>query len=244
MAEQYPGCPYPLGALVEPDGVNFSVYSRNADRLELLLYDDVDDWRAFPGHQSGPPPAPDLPLLACVRPRPRSGTAVCLSGLRPLDPARGLRFDPTKVLLDPVRPGRRHPVRLSPQRRPAARARTTSMPSRAWLPTCRPTTGRATTHLRRPFAETVIYEMHVGGFTKHPSSGVDPDKRGTYAGLIEKIPYLQDLGITAVELLPVFQFDWQDAPPGLTNYWGYAPVSFFAPHCGYSYVPRPPGPAG
>ena len=72
--------------------------------------------------------------------------------------------------------------------------------------------------------------MHVRGFTRHPSSGVSEKTRGTYAGLIEKIPYLQQLGITAVELLPVFQFDAQDAPPGRINYWGYAPVSFFAPH--------------
>jgi len=81
--------------------------------------------------------------------------------------------------------------------------------------------------LRRPFSSTVIYEMHVAGFTKHPSSGVDPLNRGTYVGLIDKIPYLQDLGVTAVELQPVFQFDEQDAPGGLTNYWGYTPVSFF-----------------
>ena len=66
--------------------------------------------------------------------------------------------------------------------------------------------------LKRPFAETVIYELHVRGFTRHPSSGIASVKRGTYAGLIEKIPYLKDLGITAVELLPVFQFDPQDAP--------------------------------
>ncbi len=88
--------------------------------------------------------------------------------------------------------------------------------------------------LRRPFSRTVIYEMHVAGFTKHPDSGVDPAKRATYAGLIDKIPYLQDLGVTAVEFQPVFQFDEQDAPAGLTNYWGYSPVSFFIPHFGYS----------
>jgi glycogen operon protein len=75
--------------------------------------------------------------------------------------------------------------------------------------------------LRRPFASTVIYEMHVAGFTRHPSSGVSPATRGTYAGMIEKIPYLRDLGVTAVELLLVFQFDPQDCPPGLVNYWGY-----------------------
>src|SRR3989475_2615024 len=76
--------------------------------------------------------------------------------------------------------------------------------------------------------------MHVRGFTRHPSSGGPEKTRGTFAGLIEKIPYLRDLGITAVDLLPVFQFDAQDCPPGLVNYWGYSPVSFFAPHQAYS----------
>jgi hypothetical protein len=88
--------------------------------------------------------------------------------------------------------------------------------------------------LRRAFRGTVIYEMHVAGFTCHPNSGVAAEKRGTYLGVLEKIPYLQALGITAVELLPVYQFDPQDAAPGLENYWGYGPVSFFAPHLGYS----------
>ncbi|WP_210210235.1 glycogen debranching protein [Microvirga subterranea] len=80
------------------------------------------------------------------------------------------------------------------------------------------------------------------GFTRHPNSGVSEAKRGTFAGLIEKIPYLQQLGITAVELLPVFQFDAQDCPPGKVNYWGYAPVSFFAPHQAYSSRQDPLGP--
>ena len=70
--------------------------------------------------------------------------------------------------------------------------------------------------------------------TAHPSSGISEELRGTYAGLIEKIPYLQDLGITAVELLPVFAFDRQAAPSGHVNYWGYQPLGFFAPHPGYS----------
>jgi isoamylase len=84
--------------------------------------------------------------------------------------------------------------------------------------------------------------MHVRGFTRHPSSVVCETKRGTFAGLIDKVPYLQRLGITAVELLPVFQFDVQDAPPGRVNYWGYAPVSFFAPHHAYSSRRDPLGP--
>jgi glycogen operon protein len=84
--------------------------------------------------------------------------------------------------------------------------------------------------------------MHVRGFTRHPSSGVTEKNRGTYGGLIERIPYLRELGITAVELLPVFQFDAQDSPPGKLNYWGYAPVSFFAPHQAYSSRQDPLGP--
>src|SRR4029077_15658243 len=85
-----------------------------------------------------------------------------------------------------------------------------------------------------PSARTVIDEMHVKGFTRHPNSGVKENIRGTYAGLAEKIPYLKDLGITAVELLPVHAFDTQACPPGLVNYWGYQPVSYFAPHPQYS----------
>jgi len=94
--------------------------------------------------------------------------------------------------------------------------------------------------LRTTWADTIIYELHVRGFTRHESSGVRAAVRGTYAGLVEKIPYLVDLGITAVELLPVFQFDPFDAPAGRVNYWGYQPVSFFAPHAGYA-AHRDPG---
>jgi glycogen operon protein len=241
MAEQYPGCPYPLGALVEPDGINFSVYSRNADRLELLLYDHVDAtaparvisldpvrhrtyhyWHAF---------IPDL----------KPGQLYAFRAYGPHDPVRGLRFDSTKVLLDPYGRAIATPTEYrrsaacspGPNDRHAFKSVVADVSTYDW---------EGDTHLRRPFSETVIYEMHVGGFTKHPSSGIDPEKRGTYAGLIEKIPYLQDLGITAVELLPIFQFDSQDAPPGLTNYWGYSPVSFFAPHCGYSSCRDPLAP--
>jgi glycogen operon protein len=98
------------------------------------------------------------------------------------------------------------------------------------------------TPLKRPSTETIVCEIHVRGFTEHPNSGLSEKTRGTYRGLIEKIPYLQELGITAVELLPIFQFDAQDGPRGLVNYWGYAPVSFFAPHRAYSSQQRPLGP--
>jgi isoamylase len=97
------------------------------------------------------------------------------------------------------------------------------------------------TPLHIPLRDAVIYEVHLGGFTRHPCSGVHHP--GTFAGFIEKIPYLQGLGITHVELLPVMAFDPQDVPPhtaalGLTNYWGYSTHSFFAPHPGYSIAPE------
>lgn len=73
---------------------------------------------------------------------------------------------------------------------------------------------------------TIIYEMHVKGFTADKSSGLSDELRGTYKGLIEKIPYLVELGITAVELMPVYQFDEKDARPNMDNYWGYSPMAF------------------
>jgi glycogen operon protein len=96
--------------------------------------------------------------------------------------------------------------------------------------------------LNTPFSDAIIYETHVGGFTRHPNSGVEPAKRGTYAGMIEKIPYLVNLGIKTVELMPIQQFDALDAPPGMPNYWGYQSLAFFAPHRAYSSRRDPLGP--
>ncbi len=150
----------------------------------------------------------------------------------PFDPEKGMRFDPLKVLLDPygkalVTPD--HYNRLTAglpgdNTATAMKSVVADLGRYDW---------EGDAPLGHPFSNTIIYELHVRGFTRHPSSGVAADKRGTYAGLMEKIPYLKDLGITAVELLPIFQFDEQDAPPGLKNYWGYSPVSFFVPHAGY-----------
>src|SRR5271165_340237 len=153
-------------------------------------------------------------------------------------PSRVIRIDPSKLLLDPYGRAVVVPKHYS---REAARLKgdntATAMKSMVTNPGAYDWEGDLP--LRRPWSRTIIYEMHVRGFTAHPSSGLAESKRGTYAGLVQKIPYLQELGITAVELLPVFQFDPQDAPPGRTNYWGYSPVSFFAPHQAYSSRPEP-----
>ena len=162
-----------------------------------------------------------------------AGQVYAYRAFGPFDPGRGLRFDPSKVLLDPY--GRAVVVPEAYSRRQASeygRSDAIAMKSVVIDPAAYDWEGDAP--LRRSFAQTVIYEMHVAGFTRHPSSGVAAELRGTYAGMIEKIPYLRELGITAVELLPIFQFDRQDCPAGLVNYWGYSPVSFFAPHVAYS----------
>ena len=159
----------------------------------------------------------------------------------PFDPARGLRFDATKVLIDPY--GREVVVPDGYSRDAASRKgdnAATAMKSVVVDPASYDWEGDTPLHL--PASRTIIYEMHVRGFTRHPNSGVHEEVRGTYAGLIEKIPYLRALGITAVELLPVFQFDAQACPAGMVNYWGYQPVSFFAPHRAYSSRQEPQGP--
>jgi isoamylase len=157
------------------------------------------------------------------------------------DPASGLRFDPTKVLLDPYGRGVVVPKNYSRQaaRLPGDKT-ATAMKSVVVDP--RTYDWEGDKPLRWPSSRTIIYEMHVRGFTQQPSSGVAERIRGTFAGLIEKTPYLQQFGITAVELLPVFHFDAQDCPPGRVNYWGYAPISLFAPHQAYSSRQDPLGP--
>ena len=231
----------PLGATVVAGGANFSVFSRDASRIELLFFDREDD----------PRPARVLPLDP-VRNRTYHYWHVFVPGVQPgqlygyrahgpWESSNGLRFDPEKVLLDPygrgvVVPGGYSRVAAQEKGDNAAVA----MKSVVVDPHSYDWEGDVP--LRHPSSRSIVYEMHVKGFTRHPSSGVPEETRGTYRGLIEKIPYLQDLGITAVELLPVFQFDQYDCPPGRVNYWGYAPVSFFAPHQAYSSRRDPLGP--
>jgi isoamylase len=230
----------PLGASVVPDGVNFSVYSRSASAVDLLLFDRDDD--AHPSRVISIDP---------VENRTYHYWHVFLPGLRqgqlygyrvhgPSDPASGLYFDPAKVLLDPYGRGVAVPAGYS---RDAARlpGDNASTAMKSVVVDSSDYDWEGDRPLRHPSTRTIIYEMHVRGFTRHSSSGLSAKTRGTYAGLIEKIPYLQQLGITAVELLPVFQFDPQDAPRGLVNYWGYSPVSFFTPHSGYSSRQDPLG---
>jgi isoamylase len=223
----------PLGATICPGGVNFSVFSKNATLIELLLFEAANAAQS----------SAVLPLDATRHrtyhywhafvPHLEPGQVYAYRAHGPFAPERGFRFDGEKVLVDPY--GLAVAVPDAYDRDAACRRgdnAACAMKSVVVDPRCYDWEGDRP--LRRPFAETVIYELHVRGFTRHASSGVPSTRSGTYAGLIDKIPYLEDLGVTAVELLPVFQFDPQDAPEGRVNYWGYQPVSFFAPHHHYS----------
>jgi glycogen operon protein len=227
------GRSFPLGATVVAAGVNFSVYARDATAVELAFFDREDDSGPSRVIKIDPTKNRTYPYWHVFVPGVTTGQLYGYRVSGPFDPADGLRFDPDKLLLDPYGLGLTVPRNYS---REAARQKgdnsATAMKSVVVDPNLYDWEGDAP--LRHRSARSIIYEMHVRGFTEHPSSGVSEPARGTYAGLIEKIPYLRELGITAVELLPVFQFDVQDAPPGKTNYWGYSPVSFFAPHQGYS----------
>ena len=234
------GIAAPLGATVGPAGVNFSVFSKHATTIELLLFDRAND--AAPSRVIALDPAQNRTYhyWHSFVPGLRPGQIYAYRADGPFAPHQGLRFDREKVLLDPYGLVVAVPDRYD---RSAARRLGSNVPAAMKSVVANPNLfdWEGDRPLGRSFGETVIYEMHVRGFTRHPSSGVTPATRGTYAGMIEKIPYLRDLGVTAVELLPVFQFDPQAAPDGRINYWGYQPMSFFAPHQAYSSRSDPLG---
>ena len=228
-----PGASAPLGATVLPGGVNFSVFSKHAVLLELLLFDD----------ENATQPARIIPLPADQH-RTYHYWHAFVPGLQPgqvyayrahgtFDPDRGLRFDADKVLVDPyglvvavpgiydrwaaARPGDNVAVAMKS---------VVADPDRYDWEGDRP--------LRAALCRDRDLRAACGGLYAPSQLGCRDRQARDVRGTDRKDPYLKDLGVTAVELLPVFQFDAQDCPPGKTNYWGYAPVSFFAPHQAYS----------
>ena len=238
----------PLGPHESGGGVNFALFSRHATRIRLELFDQPAD--AKPSRVVDFDPA-----------RNRTGEVwhVWLAGIRPgqlyayrvdgpYQPEQGHRFNFNRLLLDPFAtaisplpdwdfgPARGYDP-SAPERGPS------KLDDAGAMPKCVFTREHFHWHddqpLRHPWSKTVIYETHVRGFTVHSSSGVEHP--GTYRGLMEKIPYLQELGVTAVELMPVHEFN-EGQTSGinpqtgkrLKNYWGYDPVAFFAPKASYS----------
>ncbi len=240
----WPGQPYPLGAVYDGAGTNFSLFSEAAERVELCLFDAAGNQTAI-----------DLPevtgycwhgYLPSVEPGQRYGFRVH----GPWNPAQGQRCNPAKLLLDPYARAIDGQVRWDEAVFPYLFAEGPETRSDA---DSAPLVPRSVVHqpffdwgndrrLQRPWHEIVICELHVKGFTaRHPD--IPADLRGTYAGLAHAVAveYLKQLGVTAVELMPVHQFlhDKHLADKGLRNYWGYNSIGYFAPHNEYAADKRP-----
>ena len=233
MLDVLPGESFPLGATVYPNGVNFCIFSENATAIRLLLFDSSNARQPTEIIRLDPQINKTFYYWHVFVPGIKAGQIYAYRANGDFLPKKGQRFDNTKVLLDPYA---RAIVGDEIYDRTAASQVgdncATALKGVVLDPSIYDWEGDL--HPRIPYSKSVIYEMHVGGFTRNSNSGIAESKRGTYAGLIEKIPYLQELGVTAVELLPVHQFDPQDVRPGLKNYWGYSTINFFAPHRGYS----------
>lgn len=231
------GAPYPFGAAIVPDGINFAISSCNAASCSLVLF-----------NRAAEHPLIEIPFLESFR----TGDVYAMTvigldpaeieyGFRldgPYDPPAGHRFDAQKILLDPYAKAIGGLERWG-----LSSVRSGIYPYRA-RPHIDDFEWEGDQQLNTPLEDLVIYEMHVRGFTAHPSAAVTTP--GTFAAIIEKIPYLLDLGVNCIELMPVFEFDEldndnQDPETGarLHNFWGYNPIAFFAPKAAYSACSQP-----
>ena len=223
----------PYGAVVHENGVQFVVFSRNATEMRLLLYNDVDDLNPSDTIEFDPSENRWGDIWSVFVPNVGPGQLYHFQANGPFDPTAGMRFDPKARLIDPYakaltgefQPGKDGIIRP---------------------PKCVVVDDHfdweGDRHLNYDLSESIIYEMHVRGFTQHESSNVEHP--GTYLGVIEKIPYLQSLGVTAVELMPVHEFPIRGTDGQKLerpNYWGYDSMAFFSPHRGYSFDRSPGG---
>ncbi len=243
-----PGSPFPLGATPTADGTNFAVASGVADAVTLCLFDGsgTETRLALPSYDAG--------VWYGFVPGAGPGQAYGYRVTGPYEPARGLRCNPAKLLLDPYARAISGQVTPGPEvfgydaddpDRPSALDSAGNVPRSVVVDGAFGWTDGGP--VRRRYSDTIIYEVHVKGFTmRHP--GIPADLRGTYAGLAHDaaIAHLVGLGVTAVELLPVHQSVPESflVERGLTNYWGYNTIGYFAPHGGYSAQVRAGHPGG
>jgi glycogen operon protein len=229
--DAFEGSPLPLGATWIPgeEAWNFALYSEHAEQVMLLLYADADLAKPVMMRRLDHLVNKSGPVWHCRVP------VAVMNGARYYayhvdgPPSPHHRFDPDKILFDPYARALHFPPGFDRK----AAVGPGSNAGRAPLGLIGADGNRfawGEDRRRRHEATAIIYELHVRGFTAHPSSGVPAERRGMFAGLVDKIPYLLELGVTVVELMPVFQFD-----PAEGNYWGYNPISFFAPHNGYAH---------
>jgi len=223
--------PLPYGPILHDGGVQFVIFSRSATALRMLLYDKVGDREPTEIVDFHPQNDRWGDIWSVFVPNVGAGQLYHIQADGPFDPNHGQRFDGRARLIDPY-----------------ARALAGDfLPGSDGIirpPKCVVVDDyfdwQGDRHINRELAETVIYEMHVRGFTRSRTSGVTHP--GTYLGVIEKIPYLQSLGVTAVELMPIHEFPtngWWGKSDGKRNYWGYDPLAFFAPHRGYAANSEP-----
>jgi isoamylase len=248
--QTWPGAPYPLGATFDGSGTNFALFSEAAERVELCLFDTGS--------------SPDAPLVEtrvevtevdafvwhCYLPHVQPGQRYGYRVHGPYDPARGQRCNPSKLLLDPYAKATAGTIDWSPALfgydfdDPESSNDEDSAPHMLLGVVINPYFDwEGDRSLGRPYNETVIYEAHVKGLTAlHPD--VPEELRGTYAGIAHPAvtDHLTQLGVTAIELMPVHQFVHDNTllDKGLTNYWGYNTIGFFAPHADYAVKPVDP----
>ena len=231
--------PLPYGAILQEggsnraDGVQFVVFSRHATAMRLLLYDTPEDGEPVEVISFDPTHDRWGDVWSIFVPGLKHGQLYHFQADGPFDPSAGHRFDPTARLVDPYAKALvghflHHDDRIiRPPKSVVVDDRFDWQGDR---------------HLRHELADTIIYELHIRGFTASPSSGVAHP--GTYLGVIEKIPYLKSLGVTAVELMPIHEFPRESFDGNRRdheNYWGYDPIAFFAPHQGYATSNQPGG---
>ena len=230
-----PGCPHPCGAVPDKDGVNFSFLSEFATSVDLLLFERNDDVEPIQVIQLDPKQNKNFYFWHVYVKGLLPGTyyAYRVDGSQDLHGA-GYRFNKNKVLIDPYAKANTNTLWQRADALGSKDNLATSM--RSVVIDISDYDWEGDRPLNRPMSETIIYELHIGGFTK--SSTSNSQYPGTFAGIIDKIPYLKELGITAVELLPIFDFDETEVlrevnGKQLKDYWGYNPHSFFAPEGSY-----------
>jgi glycogen operon protein len=233
------GRPHPLGAWPDAEGVNFSIYSQHSTKLELVVFDEHDDVEPCLVAELDPNIHRTFYFWHCYVRGLKPGAHYGYRVHGPTDIDAGHRFDPQKLLLDPYSLGNSNTLwdRASAclpgdNLDRSMRSVVIDLGTYDW---------EGDKPLNLPIESSIIYELNVGGFTRSETSGAQ--SRGTFSGLIEKIPHLQRLGVTAVELLPVMEFDEKEllrvSPDGrpLTNFWGYSTLGFFAPSAKYCVTP-------
>jgi isoamylase len=235
------GSPHPLGATPSPSGVNFSLFSSNATGVDLLLFSAHDSLEPFQTIRFDPYVNKTFHIWHAFLRGLKTGVHYAYRVDGPLDSA-GHRFNRNKVVIDPYARGNSHSLwdrrsACTPEDNVRTSMRSVVIDASGY-------DWEGDKPLNRPMEDCIIYEAHVRGFTQSPTSGVRHP--GTFAGLVEKIPYLKDLGITAVELLPIFDFDETailrvaDGKP-VRNFWGYSTIGFFAPQASYCLDPQSGG---